>query len=295
MNRRPSMDGGSFGNQAESTKGVFMAYRSTWTGVIRIGMLLVPVGLVKMLDDAEEGTTVQRLCGCCNEPFKQNTLCPAGNAPESQAALKRGDSNLTPVVYGVENGSGYTIVGDKAAMDQISGAGDKDAMDAQFVDLDEVADHLIVGGYYVKANDKVKGSDKPLKLLAEAMIEARKAAITQVALRGVTHPAIIRAVGNVLTLNVLPYYGRVREPDEKIVAHNKASVLPAEQEMAVELLNQLTVPFATVYAGFTDEAAQKRREAIEAAVAGQPIPAAAAATTVDPAADLLAALKASMA
>jgi non-homologous end joining protein Ku len=283
MNRRPSMDGGSFGNQAESTKGVFMAYRSTWTGVIRIGMLLVPVGLVKMLDDAEEGTTVQRLCGCCNEPFKQNTLCPAGNAPESQAALKRGDSNLTPVVYGVENGSGYTIVGDK------------DAMDAQFVDLDEVADHLIVGGYYVKANDKVKGSDKPLKLLAEAMIEARKAAITQVALRGVTHPAIIRAVGNVLTLNVLPYYGRVREPDEKIVAHNKASVLPAEQEMAVELLNQLTVPFATVYAGFTDEAAQKRREAIEAAVAGQPIPAAAAATTVDPAADLLAALKASMA
>jgi non-homologous end joining protein Ku len=272
-----------------------MAYRSTWTGVIRVGMLMIPVGLVKTLDDDPNSTSLQRLCSCCEQPFSQKTVCPAGNAPESQAALKRGDPNLTPVVYGVDTGSGYTIVGDKHTLDQIEGTTDKDALDAQFVALDDVADHLIVGSYYVKANGKVKGSDKPLKLFAEALIEGRLAAITQVTMRGKTHPAIIRAVGPLVVLNLLPHLERVREPDESILAHTTATTLPAEREMAVKLFEQLTVPFATAYAAIEDEADKLRKEAIEAALAGQPLakaePTAVPAQGAD---DLLATLQASM-
>jgi DNA end-binding protein Ku len=139
----------------------------------------------------------------------------------------------------------------------------------EFVPLDTV-DHVYIEKSYYLGPDK--GGTKAYKLLAESMRKAGRAALGQVTSRGKEQLVLLRPYKEGLIFHEVYYADEVRR-FEDIDLGDKVEFRPGEQELAAQLIDQLTHERFEPEK-YKDEFRNRVLAAVEQKVAGQEISAA---------------------
>jgi DNA end-binding protein Ku len=266
-----------------------------WSGVLSLALLNVPVTVAKAVDDSSATFGLKRLCSCHKEPFtRPSDTCPGGSHPETDTAIRRGDENLTPVVYGVEGPDGYIVIPDEK-MEEIADSTELDGLQVdRVVDAGDIPWHLVNGLYYLRANDKVNGAKHSFALLQRKLAARDEVAISQWQRRGSTDLVLVHShgTGDQLVLNTIPYRALVREPDDKALAHADEALSDREVELADTLMDEFTGEFE--YGSFVDAGTEAYNDAIAEFVDSGEMPEPVEKAEPTKAPDVMAALEASV-
>jgi len=116
------------------------------------------------------------------------------------------------------------------------------AIDVQdFVDIEEIDPMYFDSPYYLGPAD---GAEKAYSLLAAAMENSGKAAISRFVFRNKEHLAALRASDGVLTLTTMRFHDEVVPPGElDVLPDKKPKVAKREREMAEQLIASLSTEF----------------------------------------------------
>lgn len=159
---------------------------------------------------------------------------------------------------------------------------------ATFVNESELDTRYFEKPYYLEPG---KGAETPYALLREALAKKGKVAVARFVLRDREHLAAIKPVGPVLVLNQMRFPSDLRTTaDLKLPGADK--VKPAEVEVALKLIDQLTEPF--IPEDFHDTYTEELEALIEAKVKGKKPNKGKKAETSASTKDLMASLKASL-
>lgn len=247
--------------------------RKSWTGSIKMGPVEINVVAKPATGSDPRSTGLQRLCACHEQPFAQTTKCPGGKLPTSEAAIKRGDSNLADVVYGVlADDDTYVVL----AADVLAEIEDLTVLD--FMQIEETvpratADnrggfplHLGVKAYFL-AYDKDGDAAAPTYFAAlhAALAESGDVAVAKWSQRGPQSLVGIHASGEALMLTLVPFGAQVREPDALCVAHTAVRVGRDDQAAVTGFLAGMRSD-AFDHDSYEDDAAPRKAEAIDKAL-----------------------------
>ena len=110
---------------------------------------------------------------------------------------------------------------------------------SDFVKQEEIGSVYFDTPYYLEPD---KSGTRPYELLRQALIKTGKVGIATFVLRNKENLAILQADKNVIILNKIRFEEEIRDPKELALPEN-TTVKPAELQMAVSLINQLTGKF----------------------------------------------------
>jgi DNA end-binding protein Ku len=163
-----------------------------------------------------------------------------------------------------------------------------------FVDLDQIDPIYFDSPYYLAP---AEGAEKAYSLLAKAMQESGKVAISRFVFRNKEHLAALRAGDGVLTLTTMRFADEVVPPSdlEDVLPESKQKVAKREVEMAEQLIDSLTTEFDP--SAYRDEYREQLLALIERKAEGKDVLTAPEAEEPQPtkAPDLMAALEESIA
>src|SRR5467141_2131730 len=249
--------------------------RALWSGAIAFGLVNIPVKLYGATDSKDLSFTT--LHASCMTALRRPYVCPKDNVPvESKDMLK-----------GYEYAKGqYVILTDKD-FDAVPLESSR-ALEVQgFVESQDISRILRVRNYYLGPEEI---SLKPFELFRQALMRTGKVAIARAVLWKKEQLVAISPFDGGLVLTTLMYQDEVKPPPE-IPATRPVVITDAELELALQLINALTMEFDL--SGFKDRYRDALMQLIQAKVEGKEIP---VVTKVEakPTQDLMAALKASL-
>lgn len=108
-----------------------------------------------------------------------------------------------------------------------------------FIEEEEIDTVYYVKPYFLEPG---KHAEKAYGLLRDALKKSKKVGLAKFVLRNKEHLAVIKFHQNMMILNELRYENELLKPEDlKIPAIGKPN--PKEMEMAIQLIDQLTIPF----------------------------------------------------
>ena len=254
-----------------------MGARALASATISFGLVSIPV---KLFSTQESGSQISfNMLHSCGSRIKQQTYCPRCEKVVDRAELLKG--------YAFAKDQYVTF--EPAELKALEEEGSRSIDIAEFIPLPTVDPVYYERSYYLGPD---QGGDRPYRLLAKAMQETGRAALARYAARGKQYLVLLRPFEDGLILQQLHYPAEIRAFDD--VERGDAEVLPAELELAVQLIDQIAND------GFDptpyhDSVKERIEAAIQAKIDGDE--AIASATESAPAAkiiDLMDALKASL-
>jgi DNA end-binding protein Ku len=109
-----------------------------------------------------------------------------------------------------------------------------------FIDEDEVDPIYYVKPYYLEPD---KNAQKAYSLLREALKKSKKVGLAKFALRNKEHIGLIKPHENMLIVNELRYQTELLKADDLKLSPEKKKISSKELDIAIQLIDQLTVPF----------------------------------------------------
>jgi len=158
----------------------------------------------------------------------------------------------------------------------------------EFADESEIDVRYLETPYYLEPEE---GAGKAYGLLREALKQTGLVAVARFVLREREHLAVIKPVGGVLVLNQMRFPSDVKSPAGLKLPVEKPAA--EELKLAEALIRQQTRGFAAV--DFHDTFTEKLETRIQAKLKHLPAPKPKEEAAAKPPADLIAALKASLA
>ena len=231
-----------------------MAARSIGSLTISFGLVAIPVKLYSATK-SESNFSFNLLHKTCGSRLKQQYIC------QKEGVTVERDQ----MVKGYEFAKDQYVQFTSEEIKALEEAGTQSIDIAEFVPIESV-DPVYYDKTYYLAPDK--GGAKPYGLLAEALKEAKVAAVGRWASRGKGHIVLVRATGDMLTMQQLFYAADVRPASE--VEITKPEVKPAELKLARQLIDQQTTTSFDP-ASYTDELRARLQTAIDKKVEGQEI------------------------
>ena len=249
--------------------------RPIWTGAIGFGLVNIPIKLysatetssldLDMLDKKDHShIKYQRI----NE--KTGKEVTWGN-----------------IVKGYKMDSDYVIL-DEKDFEAASAKKTKTIEISDFVAEDEISSIYYETPYYLEPD---KSGTRAYELLRQALIKTKKVGIATFVMRSKESLAILRADSNVIILNRIRFEQEIRDPKELALPEH-TSVKPAELQMAVSLINQLTHKFDI--SAYKDTYTDELLKLIHAKAKGQKIKPAEMKVVHSTTKDLMSQLKASL-
>jgi DNA end-binding protein Ku len=259
--------------------------RVTWNGSLSFGLVSIPVGLAPATKPAARQSDVsfRLLHRECLTPIKQKRWCP------------KHDREVTPdeLVKGWEVAKGQYVVVEEAELEALERHDDSRTIDIErFVPLDDV-DPVWMDRTYFLVPGAAPAQRRPYKLLLEAMEEAGVGAIGRFVRTGRESLCLVRPRGQGLVLETLYLVEDVFSQAEIDEAMAETEVKKAELDLARQIVQGLAAEFDP--AELTSGYRRDLRELLEAKLRGEEIAAPEPAPEPAPAADLIEALKASVA
>lgn len=255
-----------------------MAARSIGSLTISFGLVAIPVKLYSATK-SESSFSFNLLHNTCGSRLKQQYIC------QKEGVIVERDQ----MVKGYEFAKDQYVRFSNEEIKALEEAGTQSIDIQEFVPIESV-DPVYYDKTYYLAPDK--GGAKPYGLLAEALKEAKVAAVGRWASRGKGHIVLLRPIGDTLAMQQLYYAADVRTTAEIEVA--KPDVKPAELKLARQLIDQQT---STSFdpSTYTDELRARLQAAIDKKVEGQEISVSEAAPeSAGKVIDLMEALRASL-
>lgn len=249
------------------------------TATISFGLVAIPVKLFTS-NETSEDIGFNKLHEADKAKLKQQYVCTHCNEVV--------DKEHT--VKGHEHTPGQFVVFSEDELDALDSIDGGKITIVEFIPLTAL-DPMFVSGdtntYYLAPD---KGADRAFTLVHEAMEETRRVAIATYARGGQERMVAMRSFGRVLIIHELRYASEIRSPEGIPVPDGTSN--PAQLRIAKQLIARMSSDqfFAARY---TDSVAERRREMINAKIAGGEIvvPPTEPATNI---VDMLEALKASL-
>jgi len=258
--------------------------RTTWNGAISFGLVTIPIGLAIATEPRAKASdvTFRTLHRECGTPIKQKRWCPVHEREVGSDELVKG--------WEVVKGQFVTIEDDELEAIQIDTSPSIEI--ERFVQLEEV-DPVYFDRTYYLAPSSQPAARRPYVLLLAAMRETNMAALGRFVLRGAEKICLIRPYGNALALETLFLAEDIRSKAEIEEVVEDGEVKDAELDLARQVIASLAGPFEPD--ALESHYRQSLHELLEAKRAGEPIVQAPPVPEATPSADLLEALRASIA
>ena len=205
----------------------------------------------------------------CGGRIRQQIFCPTCNRVVERNELGRG--------YAVATDQYVTFTPEE--LKALESAATHTVDITAFVPLASVDPIYFEGTYYLGPDQR---SDKPYRLLVQAMAQTEKAAVAVTVMRGKESPVLIRAARRGLVLHTLFFSDEVRDFDE-IPKGDTETVKPQELDLATRLVTELVEP-AFQPEALEDSYRQRVEQAARAKVEGKEVmevPAAPTAQVID--------------
>jgi DNA end-binding protein Ku len=231
-----------------------MAARSIGSVTISFGLVAIPV---KLYSATQSGNAISfnLLHKGCGSRLKQQYIC------QKDGSIVERDE----MVKGYEFAKDQYVTFEPEEIKALEEAGTHAIEIAEFVPVESIDPVYFDKAYYLGPD---KGGAKPYALLAEALKQAKKCAVGRWAARGKAYLVMVRAVGDMLTMQQLHFAADVRPSSE--IEIPKQDVKPAELTLAQQLINQQTAEKFDPTA-YTDELRARIQAAIEKKVEGKQI------------------------
>ena len=259
--------------------------RTTWNGSISFGLVNIPVGLAPATKPAARQSDVsfRQLHRECGSPIRQKRWCPVHDREVGPDEIVRG--------WEVAKGEFVTIEDEE--LEALERQDTSRSIEiTSFVDADQV-DAIYFDRTYFLAPAANAAARRPYVLLSNAMRETGRAALGRFVLAGKEKLVLIRARGDVLVLETLFLQEDVYSQAELEEAIEDAEVKEAELGLARQVIDSLAADFDA--AALTSDYRRDLRAMLEAKLQGTEIALPEPVAEQAPAADLMEALRASVA
>lgn len=251
--------------------------RALWTGSISLGLVNIPV---KMYIAAKDRIVeFHNLHATCKTPLGYKRWCPTCQKEVAWEDISKG--------YKIAKGQ-YVVI-QKVELEALQLKSTKAIEILQFVDAGQIDPLFVERNYYLVPQE---GGEKAYSLFKDVLETTAKAAIGKVVFRSKEYLVAIRPYQTGLIMTLLHYKDEVI-PMETLEELKKLVVIrPEELKLAVSLIEKLTAEFDV--SKYRDVYGEAITELIKKKVAGQEIVGKPLEIKPTPAADLMAALRASV-
>ena len=261
-----------------------MSVRSIWTGTLSFGLVSFGVKAYKATDEPSAETGMRQLHNACSHPINQKTVCfhcdPAGaNVPYSD------------IVKGVEQGANFVILS-KEELDSIKPESSESIAVEGFIPVNSIDPLYVANSYFLAAE---KGQQEAFVLMHAAMVEQGKAAQARMTIYGREHIVTVRPMGSGLVLQLMRSKNEVRGMENlpTYIAPGAVSVKPEMLALANQVIGSMTADVPD-YTEYEDAYVADFKALVASKASGEALPVKPAKAAA-PKADLMAALKASLA
>lgn len=250
--------------------------RSIWKGMVSFGLVSVPVKLYAATEDHDikghqnhtaDGGQIRykKFCEDCGEQVEQGDIAIAYEHDGQKVVLTAEDKK--------------SIAEEANRVIEV----------LEFVPAGELDPMMFDKSYYLEPE---KGAHKPYKLLAGALMDTDRVALTQFAMRGKTRLAALRVIPKEekLVMHTLNWPDEIRHPDFPI---DDVEINKAETDLAKKLVKSMANEFNPDR--YRDTYQEELTALIAAKASGETPPAAVAQEAEEDVSDLLAKLEASIA
>jgi DNA end-binding protein Ku len=256
--------------------------RAIWSGTISFGLLNVPVKLYSAV--ARRGISLREIRESDGARIKHRRVAEGTDEEVPYGEIVKA-FEITPDRY---------VPLSKDEMAAMAPEKTRAIEVQDFVDLEQIDPIYFDSPYYL---GPAEGAEKAYSLLAKAMQESGKVAISRFVFRNKEHLAALRAGNGVLTLTTMRFADEVVPTAEleDVLPEGKQKVATKEVEMAEQLIDSLTTEFDP--SAYRDEYREELLALIERKAEGKDVLAAPATEEPQPtkAPDLMAALEESIA
>jgi DNA end-binding protein Ku len=231
--------------------------RATWSGLLRLSLVAVPVKAYPATSTAPASRCHQLHAGC-GQRIRYEKHCPQHGKVDSAA-----------IVSGYACAPDQYVVLDDDQLDQLRPAPDRALCLERFLDADQFDPALFSGRSLYLVPDGL-AARHPYAVVRQALQERRKWALGRVVLSGHRRLALVRPAGGLLAVHVLHYPAQVRPRTPWEAELRVATVLAAEQELAVRLIDATAQPLD--WSAYRDDSAEQLAALVEAALTRRPVP-----------------------
>lgn len=259
--------------------------RISWNGSLGFGLVSIPVGIAPATKPAARQSDVsfRLLHRECLTPIRQKRWCP-------QHDREVGPDEL---VKGWEVAKGQFVVVEDAELEALERRDDSRVIEiSRFVPLGEV-DPVWMDRTYFLVPAQAPAQRRPYRLLLEAMRESGMGAIGRFVRSGRESLCLVRPRGEALVLETLYLAEDVYSQAEIEEAMEATELKDPELDLARQIVQGLAGPFDA--SALTSEYRRDLKALLEAKFRGEEIVAPEPVAEPAPAADLLEALRASVA
>jgi DNA end-binding protein Ku len=228
--------------------------RASWSGLIQLGLLAVPVQAYPATALAPE-LPRHLLHAGCGRRLRYDKRCP-----------EHGPVDAAAVVKGYEYAPGQFLVLDDAELDRLRPARDRALALDCFLDLSAVDPALFAGRSLYLTPDG-PAAQPAYRVLAHALRQRGRGALGRLVLSGRRRLALLRPAGRLLCLDLLHYPAQLRGRAALEAELRPGAVGEAEARLAGELLDAYTRPVR--WADYRDDSAEHLAALVEAKLQGR--------------------------
>lgn len=253
-----------------------LGMRSIWKGSISFGLVNIPVKMY-VASQAKE-ISFKLLHKKDMSEIRYAKMCEVENKEVPWQDIVKG--------YEYEKGN-YVIFEDKD-FEKVDQKKSKTIEILNFVDEDEIDPIYFVKPYFLEPD---KNGEKAYGLLRDALKKSKKVGIATYILRNRAHLAAVKFYDNMIILNEMRYESELlSSKDLEVPPLEKSNA--KEMDIALQLINQLTIPFNPQK--YKDTYTEEIKQMIKQKAKGKPIHAKSEATPSPKVHDIMSQLKASL-
>jgi DNA end-binding protein Ku len=251
--------------------------QSMWKGVIRFGLVVIPVRLYVATES--RSVAFRQLCREHMAPIRLRRWCE----------VEGHDVPYSGLAKGCEVSFANFVVVDDSDLQKLSLPSARAIEISEFVPLASIRGALYFkAAYYVEPEDMGR---KPYHLLRQALEETGAAAVAKLALRQREHLCALQPVGGQLLINTLRWPDEIRPAEGLKGLRSEVRLHPRELKMARNLVRNLAL-LRFDPNRHRDRYGEALREMVNAKIDGHQV--VVAPTAASPVMDLMEALRASV-
>jgi DNA end-binding protein Ku len=226
--------------------------RSIWKGAISFGLVNIPVNMY-VASQAKEISFVMLHKKDLSE-IRYARIC---KTEDKEVPWK-------DIVKGYELDKGDYVIFDEKDFEKANLKKTKTIEILNFVDEDEIDPIFYVKPYFLEPG---KNADKAYGLLRDTLHKSKKVGLATYILRNKEHLAIVKPLESMLVLNELRYETELLTVKDLNIPEVKSSA--KELDMAMELVDQMTIPFDP--SKYKDTYTEELKEMIKQKAKGRPV------------------------
>lgn len=231
--------------------------RSMWTGLLRYGLLNIPVSVGKAWQDQRE-TSLKTVCSKHKTLIDRSERCGGCEGPpEGKLKAVEVNGKFRPL-----NEAEYAAIEDATKSPTL------DVLDAQ--PMAELPLIYATGTYFLRPDKKTPGAEKVFGLLVDALTQTGYGLVVKWCTSSRQKLCVIHTDGDVLVMRTVPMVDELREPGDQELAHTAGESDDQQVAMLVQLFEATRNSDGFDHAAYEDEGLALRAEAVEKILAGKP-------------------------